>query len=245
MPDDPDVVAEIVKSITGQIVAWDPVEQREVWRYQHAGPWNGGMLATAGDLIFQGSLIGEFAAYDAGNGDRLWQFPSQTGIAAAPVSYSADGRQYVAVAAGWGSLVPLFGGPILASLEMKNYSRILAFKLGGGASLPAPPVIAAAPMPKPPASDAGEAQLALGKDRYYERCVRCHGMDVASGGVLPDLRYASEDTHTMWDAIVLGGSLRDKGMPAFGQIFSKEDSDAVHAFVIQQAGRAYERSKGE
>ena len=238
LPDDPEVLAEIGKSMTGQIVAWDPVGQREVWRYPHAGIWNGGMLATAGDLVFQGSLIGEFAAYDAGSGERVWQFPAQTGIAAAPISYAVDGRQHVAVAAGFGTLVPMFGGKALAAANFKNRSRILAFTTGGEASLPTPTVSAPAPVPEPPDITADDATLALGKDRYYKRCVNCHGMDVASGGVVPDLRYASHDTFATWDAIVLGGSLRDKGMPAFGGIFSKEDSDAVRAFVIDEARKA-------
>ena len=245
LPDDPATQSKIAKSMTGQIVAWDPVGQREIWRYSHAGPWNGGMLATAGNLVFQGSLIGEFAAYDAQDGDRVWHFAVQTGVAAAPISYSAGEEQFVAVAAGFGTLVPLFGGKPLASAGFTNHSRILAFKRNGDASLPSPPPRELTPVPEPPESSADAGQLALGKDKYYERCVVCHGMDVASGGVLPDLRYASEETHQTWDAIVLGGSRRDKGMPAFGGIFTKEHSDAVHAFVIDQAHRAYVPPKTE
>jgi quinohemoprotein ethanol dehydrogenase len=239
LPDDPEIVAEILKSMSGQIVAWDPVEQREIWRYQHAGAWNGGMLATAGDLVFQGSLVGEFAAYDAANGKRVWQYPVQTGIAAAPVSYAVDGQQHVAVAAGFGTLMPMLGGKLMAAANLRNYSRILAFKTGGEVTLPTPAISAAPPVPEPPSSTADELVLAHGKDKYYERCVSCHGMDVASGGVLPDLRHASHDTFATWDAIVLGGSLRHKGMPAFGAIFSKEDGDAVKAFVIEEARKAY------
>jgi quinohemoprotein ethanol dehydrogenase len=82
--------------------------------------------------------------------------------------------------------------------------------------------------------------LAAGKDIFCERCFACHGPGAVSGGVLPDLRRASLETHEMWDAIVLGGSLRDKGMPGFGQILTKEDSDAVHSFVIERARHAYE-----
>jgi quinohemoprotein ethanol dehydrogenase len=239
-PDDPAAVAEIMKSMTGQLVAWDPVAQREVWRYQHAGPWNGGVLATAGDLVFQGSSIGEFAAYDADSGKRLWQFPAQTGIVAAPVSYSVDDQQHVAIAAGWGSVFALFGGTGTAALGQKNHSRILAFRLGGKQALPTFDLAAPTPFPEPPASDANNAQLALGKDLYHERCGVCHGTGAVSGGVLPELRRASAEVHTTWDAIVLGGSMRDKGMPGFGQIFSKEDSDAVHAFVIERARHAYD-----
>ena len=240
-PADPAIVAELAAAMTGQLVAWDPVAQKEVWRYQHAGPWNGGALATAGQLVFQGSLIGEFAAYDVGSGERLWQFPAQTGIAAAPVSYSVEDQQHIAVAAGWGSIFGLLGSDLTASLGLKNRSRILAFKLGGGAALPAIEESAAMPIPEPPAMESSAEQLAHGKDLYYERCSVCHGIDVAGGGVLPDLRFASADTHATWDAIVLGGMRSNKGMPAFGTIFDKNDSDAVHAFVIDASRRAYDR----
>ena len=241
LPDDPAVVGDILQSMTGQVVAWDPVGQREVWRYPHAGVWNGGMLATAGDLVFQGSLIGEFAAYNAASGERVWQYPVQTGVAAAPVSYAVDGQQHIAIAAGFGTLAPMFGGKPLAAANFKNYSRVLAFKLRGEADLPPQPTTAPRPMPEPPAGDADETVIALGKDKYYERCVNCHGTDVASGGVIPDLRHASHETFAAWDGIVLGGAYRDRGMPAFGGIFSKEEGDAVKAFVIQEARKAYER----
>jgi PQQ-dependent dehydrogenase (methanol/ethanol family) len=242
MPDDPAVQAEVAKLIRGALVAWDPVAQQEVWRYQHAGPWNGGALVTAGNLVFQGSLIGEMAAYRADTGERLWQFDAQTGVAAAPISYSVDGRQHVAVAAGWGTLFAVFGGEATAAMQMQNHSRILAFNLGGDAALPPRPAVAMPAMPEPPDIDADATTMARGKSLYYDRCVACHGMNVASGGLMPDLRHATAETHAAWDAIVLGGSLRDMGMPAFGGILSKADSDAVHAFVVAEARRAFERS---
>lgn len=245
MPDDPAIQAEIAKLIRGALVAWDPVAQEEVWRYQHAGPWNGGTLATAGNLVFQGSLIGEFAAFNASTGERVWQFNAQTGVAAAPMGYAADGAQHIAVAAGWGTLMAMFGGEPTAAMNMQNRSRILAFKIGGTVSLPESPAIVRPPIPKAPPLDADEQQVAVGKNVYYDRCVGCHGMNVASGGLVPDLRYASEETHAAWDAIVLGGSLRDNGMPAFGGILSKAGSDAVRAFVISEAQLAYARSQAQ
>ena len=139
----------------------------------------------------------------------------------------------------------MFGGEPTAAMNLQNRSRILAFKIGGTASLPQPPTIELPPMPEPPPMDADQQQIALGKNIYYDRCVGCHGINVASGGLVPDLRYANEDTHAAWDAIVLGGSLRDKGMPAFGGILSKADADAVHAFVISEAQLAYARSRAQ
>ncbi|MGB5257879.1 MAG: PQQ-dependent dehydrogenase, methanol/ethanol family [Woeseiaceae bacterium] len=240
LPDDPAVAAEIMKTMSGQLLAWDPLTQREAWRYQHAGPWNGGVLATAGSLVFQGSSIGEFAAYDADSGNRLWQFPAQTGIVAAPVSYAVNNEQHIAIAAGWGSVFALLGGKGTAALGQKNHSRILAFSLAGDKALPATELVAAAALPEPPASDASDAGLALGKDLYHERCGVCHGVGAVSGGVLPDLRRLTREKHAIWDEIVLRGALRDIGMPAFGQILSEQDSRAIQAFVIERARFAYD-----
>ncbi len=244
-PDDPEQFAALMNSVRGQLIAWDPVEQREVWRYQHAGPWNGGVLATAGNLVFQGSLIAEFAAYDALSGERLWQFDAQTGIAAAPISYGVNGTQHVAVAAGWGTIFSLLGGEATASLGMKNISRILAFRLGGDESLPAREPVAAMEVPIPPENIADARTVAAGKGVFYKRCFMCHGDGAASGGITPDLRYASTETHMIWDAIVLGGSLQDNGMPGFAGILSQDEVDAAHFYVIDRAWRVYDRQEAQ
>ena len=59
--------------LKGELLAWDPVKQKEAWRVQYDGPWNGGALATAGNLVFQGNARGEFQAFDAANGKPLWK----------------------------------------------------------------------------------------------------------------------------------------------------------------------------
>ncbi len=242
-PDNPDMAAEVAAMIRGQLVAWDPVAQKEAWRYQHLGPWNGGTLATAGNVVFQGSLIGEFSAFDATSGERLWTFPAQTGIAAAPATYAVNDEQYVAVAAGWGTIFAMLGGEATASLGIENKSRILAFKQGGTASLPEPEPRETVPIPEPPEQTANAATIDHGKKLYYQRCVVCHGADVASGGITPDLRYSGADVHDTWDAIVLGGARRDRGMPAFATIFDADDSRAVQAFVIEAAHEAWARQQ--
>ena len=242
-PSEPALAEQVAGMIRGQLVAWDPVAQEEVWRYQHLGPWNGGTLATAGNVVFQGSLIGEFSAFDATSGERLWTFPAQTGIAAAPATYAVNDEQYVAVAAGWGTIFALLGGEGVASLGIENKSRILAFKQGGTASLPQPEPRAPVPIPEPPEQTASAETIEHGKKLYYQRCAACHGVDVASGGITPDLRHASADIHDAWNGIVLGGALRDRGMPAFATIFDADDSQAVQAFVIEAAHKAWARQE--
>ena len=86
LPQDPASKQAILSAIKGHLLAWDPLRQREVWRAQYASPWNGGVLATAGNLVFQGTARGELRAYRANTGQLLWSFDAQTGIGAAPIS---------------------------------------------------------------------------------------------------------------------------------------------------------------
>jgi PQQ-dependent dehydrogenase (methanol/ethanol family) len=229
----PEVQAELLKMISGQIIAWDPVKRQEAWRVKHPLPWNGGMLATAGNLIFQGNSVGEFAAYRADNGERLWAMGAQTGIVASPVTYEIDGEQYVTVLAGWGGSMALSGGDLAAAAGVRNISRVLTFKLGATGVLPEvePPALALDP---PPRVDDPEA-IARGKQHYASRCMMCHGDSVVGGGVIPDLRYLSAERHQMWQGIVIGGLHQDRGMVSFASVFSTEDSADIQAYVIERA----------
>ena len=132
-----------------------------------------------------------------------------------------------------------------ASLGMKNISRILAFRRGGTASLPPYEPVVRPPVPKPIKMPDDEELIAAGKNVYYERCWHCHGDGAVSGGVIPDLRYATAETHAAWPAIVLGGSLSENGMPSFAGILAAEDSHAVQAYVVDRARVAYERQQAE
>src|SRR5262249_33653951 len=82
---------------TGELLAWDPVAQKPVWRAKYPVVDGGGVLATGGNLIFQGRADGIFAAYRATDGERLWRFDAGTGIMAPPVTYTVHGTQYVTV----------------------------------------------------------------------------------------------------------------------------------------------------
>lgn len=77
-----------------------------LWQVKTPDPLVGGVLATAGGLVFNGEGNGDFAAYDAKTGTKLWHFNCGAGVNAPPISYAIDGKQYVAVAAGgsqiWG-----------------------------------------------------------------------------------------------------------------------------------------------
>ena len=87
----------------GTFTAWDPVRRRAAWTIKEDLPVWSGALATAGDLVFYGTMDGWFKAVDARTGALLWKFKTDSGIVGQPVSYRGpDGRQYVAVLSGIG-----------------------------------------------------------------------------------------------------------------------------------------------
>jgi quinohemoprotein ethanol dehydrogenase len=214
----------------GYLLAWNPVTNSEAWRINLQGPWNGGVLSTAGNLLIQGAADGRFVAYSADKGTRLWEMPIHTGAVAAPISYSVDGEQYIAVAAGWAGSLPIVGGGL--SPVHNTPTRILAFKLGGTARLPPPQPRA---LPTLPPSAATAETLALGRDLYSANCRICHGGNVVSSGMIPDLRYMSAATHADFNKIVLYGARADQGMAPFADVLTGPQAEAIHAFIIDQA----------
>ena len=234
-PEDPQELMAVAAMLRGHLSAWDPVAQKEVWRYQHVGPWNGGVLATGGNLVFQGNIVGEFVAYSADKGERLWAFPTQTGITAGPVTYELDGEQYVAVAVGWGTLMGLLGGPTTVPLQMTNRSRVLTFRLAASGQLPELPTVSPPAVPELPEQTASAATVLEGHRVYATRCMVCHGYSAVSGGLTPDLRYSDAQVYAEWDAIVLGGSRSSNGMPPFAGVVTPEQSQAIKAYIIDRA----------
>ncbi|MBL4682403.1 MAG: PQQ-dependent dehydrogenase, methanol/ethanol family [Pseudomonadales bacterium] len=219
--------------VRGHISAWDPIKQEEVWRVQHAGSWNGGMLSTAGNLVFQGTSSGDIKAYRADTGEELWSTPAQTGVIAPPVTYAVDGEQYVTVVAGWGGAFALAAGGAAEALGQRSYGRILTYKLGGELSLPE--MEAAAPIPKPPELKASTEQIAHGKVMYHQYCGVCHGPGVKGGGVTPDLRHMFPAKHLIFKEIVIDGILKDSGMVGFKDVLTEDDTKAIQGYVISEA----------
>ena len=122
----------------GYLKAWDPVAKKTRWEIEHPAFWNGGLLTTAGNLLVQGTGDGRLVAYAADSGKILWAVPTLVGIVAPPVTYAVDGEQYIAVMAGYGGAGAVTAGDprTMASAKYFNEGHVLAFKLGGKATMP-------------------------------------------------------------------------------------------------------------
>jgi quinohemoprotein ethanol dehydrogenase len=243
MPQKPDVKKAVLDSIKGHLSAWDPIQQKEIWRVDRTSPVNGGILSTAGNLLFEGTAQGNFEAYRADNGQKLFSAETQSGVVAAPVTYTVGKEQYVAVVVGWGGAFPLATGEIALKVgRAQNISRVLAFKLGGSASLPPLPQLSQ-PQLNPPRSTASAATVAKGEALFQNYCSTCHGDVAVSGGVLPDLRYSGALGNATWTDVVLGGSLQPYGMVSFSKELSKENVEAIRAYVIFRTNQSLAESK--
>jgi PQQ-dependent dehydrogenase (methanol/ethanol family) len=229
--------------IKGRLLAWDPVRQQEAWRVEHRGAWNGGTLTTAGNLVFQGTADGKFVAFRADNGKRLWDFPVQTGVVAPAMTYEIDGEQYITVNVGWGGAFALVFGEYVQAESMPNVSRVLTFKLGADKTLPAVDWKSTVVF-DPPEQGADEATISEGFALYQDTCMGCHGLNAVSGLLIPDLRGSGylHDARA-WNSVVLQGALAARGMPAADQLLSEAQSEAVRAYVVEQAWRAKKLQK--
>ncbi len=239
LPDDNAVRAAIKSATKGVLLAWDPVAQREVWRSDRRGAWNGGTLATAGGLVFQGTGDGQFLALDAKTGKTLWSTDNQAATLAGPISYEIGGEQYVAVVGGYGGSFFLVYGFAAASEGHPLNSRVYVFKLGGTAPRPALN-LQRAPLAKPPVvAVSGDAYTRAGR-LYENNCTVCHGVAAVTGGVLPDLRRSPRlQDAVAWRRAVVDGELASLGMPRFGKYVTAEDAELVRAYVARQAAMLY------
>jgi quinohemoprotein ethanol dehydrogenase len=224
-------------AMTGHLVAWNPVEQRAVWSVTLPLVESGGVLATAGNLVFQGRSDGVLCAYRATDGKQLWQFDAGTGIMAPPITYQLKGVQYVTVMVGWGGSAGENNIPGSGPVK-PGYGRILTFALDGKAKLDVPSYGHAEPPLPSLHSRATPATLSEGNILFMRYCFYCHGVGAVSSSSVPDLRYASAATHQQFQSIVLGGARRQAGMPSFQDALKPDQVRAIEAYILACAAAA-------
>jgi quinohemoprotein ethanol dehydrogenase len=221
------VFATLTKdAVGGALVAWDPVKQKEVWRHPYALPWNGGLLSTAGNLVFEGTSDGRFVAYRASDGVQLWEGHTGNGVIAAPVTYLLDGKQYVSVLAGWGGAFGLVSGSITHDSGGDGKGRLLTFALGTGENPPTQMVLDRITAP---------GEVFDGERTFHKYCAACHGGGAVAMVGMKDLRKSSPETKAAFADIVLRGALRGAGMPQFSEYLSEDDVVKLRAYLDHRA----------
>ncbi len=114
----------------GALRAFDPITGKKVWEVKNKAPLWGGVLSTAGNLVFTGTPEGYLKAFDSKTGKELWKFQTGSGVVSSPITWEENGEQFIAVASGWGGAVPLWGGDVAKSVKYLNQGGSLwVFKL--------------------------------------------------------------------------------------------------------------------
>lgn len=221
----------------GKLVAFDPVQQVARWTVEQKLPFNGGVLATAGNLVFQGDAEGRFVAYRAQSGETLWSIVTGSAITAAPVSYLADDTQFVLIPIGAGGGIQYVYPQLGATPESQGPTRLLAFSLHGRGTYPAIARVQRT-LPEQPELAASAAVIEEGERLFTANCSGCHGKHAAArfGGTVPDLRYASADVHAAWKSIVIDGERQSNGMPVFTNLDAKQ-AEAIRNYVLSMSGK--------
>jgi quinohemoprotein ethanol dehydrogenase len=223
----------------GILVAWDPVHQKEAWRVSRAAYWNGGTMATAGGLVFQGTADGYLTAHNAATGNRVWQFYAGLGIMATPITYAIGGEQYVSVLVGYGGAAAGGGSIMRVGWKYTTPRRLLTFALDAHAPSPptAPPDMRIHPVDDPNLKINLE-DVSAGEGLYHG-CMLCHGVDLVSpGGPGPDLRESqiALNPDALWKVVHDGALLRN-GMPQFENL-TREQVIQLYAYIRAGARKA-------
>ena len=224
---------------TGALVAWDPIKQAARWTVKQPHLWNGGALATAGNLVFQGTADGWFMGLDARSGKPLWKSYAGMGIIASPMTYSVNGRQYVSILAGYGGSAAMQSPIMNRGWKYAHTRRILTYALDGKAKVPAfeRPSFVIHPLDNP-TEVLDPKTVALGKALSLA-CAACHGRNlVSAGGPAPDLRESAIPLDpAAFRSVVHDGALMERGMPRFGT-FTTKQIEGVRQYIRSRARAA-------
>jgi quinohemoprotein ethanol dehydrogenase len=226
-PDNPTHLDSLAGRNFGKLIAWNPITQKEEWSVWQKSSWNAGVLTTD-DLVFQGNAEGEFSAYDALTGEKVWSYPLETGIIASPITYEVDGVQYVSILVGWGGVVGLWS----KFTKQIKPGTLFTFALGKNESIP--------DIPDVPEKllinldfQASQDQINNGGKLFGRYCKYCHRG--SGGGIIPDLTYSSPDVFNSFQQIVGDGILLGLGMPKFGERLTENNIEDIKHYILSQA----------
>jgi quinohemoprotein ethanol dehydrogenase len=223
--------------------AWDPIAHQVVWEHRYPSFMDhGGVLSTAGGVVIEGSVDGKLRVFNDETGAVIKEIDTGTALIAAPMTYTVNGVQYVAILGGSGGGGWNFWMPGNVAAERGNGNRILSFRLDGGPT-PIPPLLGAVtPIPEPPAQPGTPDDIAAGGALFERNCAGCHSN--AARAAVPDLRRSGfiRDA-AAFQSVVRGGMLEKRGMPSWDDLLSADEVEQIRAHVVSVARDAYEKQK--
>ena len=226
----------------GEVVAFDLVANKVLWRARDRMPVNGGLLHTSGGLVFQGMADGRLVARDDRTGKVLWSHQTGGAIRAAPSVVMVDGEEYVIVSTGNGasSSTAALVARYTSTPEARTPPRLLAFRLGGKAPYPALAHVEPVPAPAQPRQDVAMAKHGADLFEGYG-CSLCHGSDggASVGGGVPNLNRIPPPDFVTFSKVVQQGLLSSAGMPRFRDM-TDADARAIYANIINKAWDAHD-----
>ncbi|WP_242083212.1 PQQ-dependent dehydrogenase, methanol/ethanol family [Aestuariivivens sediminis] len=212
----------------GKLIAWDPVNKKQVWEVGHKSIWNAGVLSTP-DLVFQGTAEGFLVAYNATDGTEVWRYNVGSGVVAPPITYMVEGKQYVSIVSGWGGV----GGRSIRYTDQFYPGTIYTFVIGGNQLPPTYPRLQKEYIDIEITSD--EAEISDGKKLFNQYCQRCHGSPGNGGGAYPDLAYSEKAKFDIFNQIVGEGVYLPLGMPNFGDRLDAAQIGSIKNFILSTA----------
>jgi quinohemoprotein ethanol dehydrogenase len=220
--------------VKGVLKAFDPLTGETKWSVKQDYFWNGGVLATAGGLVFQGDSQGMLSAYDKDSGELLWQYETYTAILAPPITYSIEGVQYLSILTGGGGADLWGDGSATVSYKYGNQGQLLTFKLGGQQQLPVPSLVDRT-IPEQILVEGATENIVEGEKLFNNFCASCHGLFARASSGIPDLRLAPPARQELFEKIVLEGLFAGTGMAAFNDVLSYPEVQKIHQFVRARA----------
>jgi quinohemoprotein ethanol dehydrogenase len=230
-PEKPIIPDSLAPDDLGMLIAWDPVRNEQKWAVNLSYRWNSGVLATAGNLVFQGNAEGKLVAYHAESGKEVWTASVGSGVIAPPITYLVDGKQYLSIAVGWGGASGLSN-----KVTPWIYPGIIyTFTIGGNAKPPAYKEMPARILIDDAVTVSAD-ELTTGESLYNNNCAICHGAPGSEGGALPDLTYSSQRIHENFRYIVFG-SFKALGMPDFTGKITEEEVHLIQQHIFAKASQ--------
>ncbi|HEY6454994.1 MAG TPA: PQQ-dependent dehydrogenase, methanol/ethanol family [Steroidobacteraceae bacterium] len=223
--------------------AWDPIARKVVWEHRYPSFMDhGGVLSTAGGVVIQGSIDGKLRLFNDDTGAVIKEIDTGSPLIAAPMTYTVQGVQYVAILTGSGGGGWNIWMPGNVAAVRGNDNRILAFRLDGGATPIPPELRPVAPIPAPPAQVGTSTDITTGGVLFARNCAGCHAN--ADPAPVPDLRRSGfiRDP-AAFESVVRGGLLEKLGMPSWDDLLSSSQVEQIRSNLISVARVAYAKQQ--